>query len=162
MNKGKKIFSILITIISILLILLNIYIIYEKVTLKSDTVNIFGYSFFVVVSGSMEPNISVDDLIIIKKQDYYTIDDVVTYKSTKTLVTHRIIRIDEEDIYTKGDNNNTEDEPIKREQIKGKVKHIIKGVGKLINILSAPVTIAILIGIVFFVFANTGIKKSKH
>jgi len=161
MKKAKDIFNILITVISILVVLLNIYVIYSKVILKSDTVNAFGYSVLVVISGSMEPNISVDDLIIIKEQDDYTIDDVVTYKSANSLVTHRIIRIDEENIYTKGDNNNTEDEPIRKEQIKGKVVHTIRGFGKILEILTAPVTIAIVIGLSFWIIIKTSTKTEK-
>ena len=94
-------------------------------------------------------------MIIIKNQEEYNIGDIVTYKSTNSLVTHRIIRIEEDRIYTKGDSNNTEDEPIIIEQIQGKVVYNIKGIGKVISFITAPATIAVLLGISFILIILT-------
>lgn len=148
MKKSKILFNAIITILSVIVVLLNLFIFYTKVILKSDIVNVFGYSVLIVVSGSMEPNISIDDLIIIKQQETYYLDDIVTYKNNNSLVTHRIVRIDGEDIFAKGDSNNTEDKPIKEEQIKGKVIYTLKGVGKVFNETTLPFIIVICVFII--------------
>ena len=157
MKKNKKIFSVMLNIFSILLILINLYIIYQKEVLKSDTVDFFGYSVLIVISGSMDPEISVDDMIIIKENEEYFINDIVTYKSTNSLITHRIVKIEDGEIYTKGDSNNTLDNPINVEQIKGKVVYKIKGFGKVLSFITSPAVIATFIALTFLMI----IKKKN-
>ena len=65
----KKILNWCITIITILVLILNLYILYVKIIKKQDIIKISGYSAFIVISGSMEPTIKVDDLIIIKEEN---------------------------------------------------------------------------------------------
>ena len=105
----------------ILLILVNL--IYFKFINKSSINHLFGYSFFKVVTGSMEPEIQAGENIIIKKCDEYKIGDIITYIANDgNLVTHRIISIIDGVYHTKGDFNNTEDmEPVSNNQIYGKV-----------------------------------------
>ena len=97
----------------------------------------------------MEPEVFIDDLIIIKESEKYEENDIVTYKSNKSLITHRIVRIEGDNIYTKGDRNNTEDEPIFKEQIKGKVIKKFKGVGKIINDKTVSTLVIIFISVIF-------------
>ena len=98
----KIIFNIFLSIISILLIIVNVYFYYGKFVLKNDVIDFFGYSFLIVVSGSMEPSISINDIIVIKKQNNYLVNDIITYKSNNSLITHRIVNIEGDKIYTKG------------------------------------------------------------
>jgi signal peptidase I len=53
-----------------------------------------GYNFYVVMSGSMEPEIKIGSVVGIKEQEEYEVDDVVTvqmpYSEWETY-THRII-----------------------------------------------------------------------
>mgnify|MGYP004606951509 CR=1 FL=1 len=100
--------------ILILLIIINLSFLIKK--------EFLGYRIFVVQTGSMSPTLEVGDYIIIKKQDSYSINDIITYKLGNSFITHRIVSLDP--ITTKGDNNNTNDEPIKQEDIVG--KYIIK------------------------------------
>lgn len=75
-----------------------------------------------VLSGSMEPNISKNELIVIKEQNAYHKGDIITYKDCwGKLITHRIVEIDGEKVVTKGDSNDVSDEFIKQESIQGKV-----------------------------------------
>ena len=74
-----------------------------------------------VKTGSMEDNIHVNDYILIYKKDDYEIGDIVTFKKDNYLVTHRIIREENNKFVTKGDANNTEDDAISLGQIVGKV-----------------------------------------
>lgn len=83
-----------------------------------------GFSVLRVDSGSMEPSISVGDILIIKECGNYEVNDVVTYNvDNDYLVTHRIIEKKEDNNFvTKGDNNNTKDnDKVTRENIEGKV-----------------------------------------
>ncbi|MDD3021759.1 MAG: signal peptidase I [Alphaproteobacteria bacterium] len=72
-----------------------------------------GVTPYVVLSGSMEPTYHVGSLIFVNNNfDTIEIGDPVTfYISNTTLVTHRVVAIDEQkQLYTtKGDANNTPD-----------------------------------------------------
>lgn len=98
----------------------------------------FGFGISAVLSGSMEPEYSVDDLVIVKKSDDYKIGDVVVYQSENSLIMHRIISIDGNEIITKGDANNIEDSPIKREYVKGKGIARIRKAGAVVMFLKTP------------------------
>ena len=101
------------------------------------------YGAYVIVSGSMEPNIKIRDAVVIKRcdADKIKLGDVVTYRSTDEsfyviLITHRVVNIEEKDgkmIYiTKGDNNETIDKtPVEFNQIQGKVIMRIPKIGYL-------------------------------
>ncbi|MGN1319962.1 MAG: signal peptidase I [Acutalibacteraceae bacterium] len=105
----------------------------------------FGYGISVVLSGSMEDRLSVDDLVIIKATDDYKINDIVLYQDGNTLVIHRIIDIDGDTVTTKGDANNTADKPITKSQIKGVLVYDIAGIGAVVGVLKHPVSIIIIL-----------------
>ena len=46
----------------------------------------FGIGMGVVMTGSMEPNITEEDLIIVKAEDEYHIDEVIVYQSQGKLI----------------------------------------------------------------------------
>ena len=115
-------------------------------TLKGDVLPMpFKYGVAVVLTGSMEPNLSADDLIIIKKTDDYEIDDFVVFQDRYTLVVHRIISIDGDTVITKGDANDTEDAPIQMSQIKGEVIKSYSGVGRVVKAIKSPIGVVLLI-----------------
>ena len=91
-------------------------------------INIFGYSIFSTETGSMSPTMKKGDIIIIKIGDERKEKDIITYKKENVLITHRIVRIDGDTIIAKGDNNNIEDEPIKKDEVIGKGIFIINNV----------------------------------
>ena len=105
----------------------------------------FGYGMSVVLSGSMEDRLSVDDLVMIKATDTYQVDDIVLYQEGDSLVIHRIIDIDGDTVTTKGDANNVADEPINKSQIKGVLVYDIAGLGAVVNHLKQPVSVFILL-----------------
>lgn len=106
----------------------------------------FGVGISVVLSGSMEPELSVDDVIIVKKTDDFGVDDMVVFNDHGILVVHRVISIDGDNITTKGDANNTADEPITRDVVKGKVIKVLPGAGKALNILKSPLVVILVVG----------------
>lgn len=109
----------------------------------------FGYGMSVVLSGSMESRLSVDDLVIIKATDNYKVNDIVLFQDGNSLVIHRIIEIDGDTVTTKGDTNNTADEPINKSQIKGVLVYDIAGLGAVVNILKQPVSVFIILAAAF-------------
>lgn len=104
----------------------------------SSNFNIFGhYRPFLVQSGSMEPAIMTGDVIVIKSQDSYVINEVVTFHNNSgRVVTHRIVAVEKGAINhyaTKGDANRSGDEDsISDEQIIGKVILVIPKLGYLV------------------------------
>lgn len=109
----------------------------------------FGYGMSVVLSGSMESRLSVDDLVIIKATDNYKVNDIVLFQDGNSLVIHRIIEIDGDTVTTKGDANNVADEPINKSQIKGVLVYDIAGLGAVINIIKQPVSVFIILAAAF-------------
>ena len=113
-------------ILDIILLLTIIILCTYLVLSKMNKVVIYN-----IKTGSMEDNIHVGDHILIVKQNDYKIGDVVTYKKDNGYITHRIIKIDQDKITTKGDANNVEDESVDKKRIVGKVVYS----GKILNII---------------------------
>ena len=106
----------------------------------------FGWGYAIVTSGSMEPELPVGALIVIRKQDGYAVGDVVTFKEENgALVTHRLQFVDGNTAITKGDANNTEDAPIETEQILGKVTAVLPNAGNILLWLKGPAGILLLL-----------------
>ena len=118
MKKFIKVFQIILIVILLIILL---YVLYSKYIAKNSVTKIFGYGFLVVVTGSMEPEIKSGELIIIKDSSEYDVGDIITYEIDGYLVTHRIVKIEENQITTKGDSNNEEDLEINDNQVVGKV-----------------------------------------
>ena len=122
----------------------------------------FGVGAAVVLSGSMEPELSVGDLLIIKESDSYNVNDVIVYQDFGIVITHRIVSMTDDEIVTRGDANNTDDDPISLKQIKGKVVAAIPLVGYAINIVKSPIsTIIILAAAVFLLERSFKTQKDK-
>ena len=61
--------------------------------LKKDYVNVFGYTYFVVATGSMSGTIEVDDIIFVKITKSVKINDIITFKNKDgDIITHRLIK----------------------------------------------------------------------
>lgn len=103
----------------------------------------FGFGASVVLSGSMEPALSVGDLLIIQEQDAYETGDIVVYQSGAMPVVHRIVDISGETVTTRGDANNVNDAPVSAAAIKGEVIAVIPLIGYLIWALKTPLGIAV-------------------
>ena len=107
----------------------------------------FGIRTAIVLTGSMEPTLEINDFVITKYPDDVKINDIVSYKeeTSKTETLHRIVKIDGDKITTKGDANNTEDKPIDRSQITGIYIGRSKFLGKMISAVTSPVGFTITI-----------------
>lgn len=168
---GKKIQNILkivVDILTFLVFLLLILIIFSKVksiVSDKDYFDMFGYSLFRVETGSMEPTISQNDIIVVHKEKNYKVDDIVTFKSEKAYVTHRIVSKRGNTIVTKGDANNTKDVAIERKDIIGKVVKILPKAGIWQKVFSSPrniIMIFVTLMLFDFAFSYKGLQKKSN
>ena len=98
----------------------------------------FGFGASFVLSGSMEPEISTDDLVFVKRADELHVGDVVLYNTGGSNVLHRITKIDGDIITTQGDANNTEDKPISASVVLGVYIGKVPSGGKIIRFVTNP------------------------
>ena len=100
---------------------------------------VMGGAALTVLTGSMEPTYSPGDMVVAVPQDGYEVGDVVTFQPVSgdpTLITHRIVGVQlgtETHYVTRGDANGADDEPIRAEQVMGRVVYDIPYVGHLAN-----------------------------
>lgn len=142
MNKSnKKVLKTLVYAIMILLCGLFIYMIafttIAKIKNPNDVPMPLGIGTSIVLSGSMEPTIATNDLVFIKKTKDIEVGDIVLFKSGNSNVLHRIIKIEDSFLITKGDANNTEDDPIDINKVIGIYIGRIPGFGKVIKVLTS-------------------------
>ena len=156
----KKIFSL---ILSILVISYGISLIQVSKG-KQKLPTVLGFTGVTVISGSMEPEISVGDYVIIKKPKKEDIQKgtIITFEQDGVLVTHRVESVVSDGVYsTKGDANNTVDSKlVKFENILGISTLVVPKFGKLLLWLrTIPGITSILVGTVLFIFWPTSKKK---
>lgn len=123
-----------------------IYITFLLIIISSSLLSIFlnkngygPYQFKSVLSGSMEPNISVGSLVVVKRipPQKLKVDDIISFSANGQVITHRIIFIENTgEIITKGDANNYEDATYEKEII-GKVLVSIPKVGYFFRLLQS-------------------------
>lgn len=99
-------------------------------------IGIFPIKPVAIASGSMEKELSVGDIVIVKKcnPNDITEGDIIEYQMEGYTVIHRVISKKQKngDYYfiTKGDNNNAEDvKPVEESQLIGKIVFKIKYLG---------------------------------
>lgn len=139
------ILDIIIFIVSIIVVIAIIYVVQTKL-LKKEYADIFGYTAFEVVTGSMSGTIEIGDLEIVKITDNIDVNDIIVYKDGSSFITHRIVEIRGTQVITKGDANNSQDMPIEKSQIFGKVVSVIPKIGIWQKVLTTP---SVLFAIVF-------------
>ena len=146
LKKWKNLVRIVLLVVAGAVLGVNLYNWNAKSLMGNSLPMPFGCGVAVVLSGSMEPTIRIDDLIIVTEQEDYQVDDIVAYQSGSMVVVHRIIQVEPDTVITQGDANNAPDAPIRKEMIKGKVVHWIPGAGRIARLLKSPVATVILVG----------------
>jgi signal peptidase I len=126
----KKSLSIVVTVLLILSTILCFFIIIQAAL--NQSVSLFGYHFFYVTTGSMEPNIPVGSVVVThRSKEQYEKGDVITFTSRDSAIygrpnTHRIVGIEqsgaEVSYITRGDANSSPDNnPVPASDVIGKV-----------------------------------------
>lgn len=137
--------------------------------ISSKTGSLGGIQSFVILTGSMEPNLPIGSVIYTKSQSNYVRGDVIAFKSNDRTVTHRITRVlGAKAFVTKGDANNAADsDTVSQEKIVGKELFSIPYLGFFIRFLSTLQGFILFIVapiLVFIAFEIWNIKKEmeKH
>ena len=145
----KRIGTLIQAVITILLafvLICNLYLFIMNRVVGVAHPTIFGYSTAVVASGSMEPALSVDDLIFNHVQTDYEEGDIITFQNGDSLTTHRIIAVTEEGYVTQGDANNTPDQNVVApEAVIGRVVGTMGSLGRWLYFLKTPFGMTLLV-----------------
>lgn len=154
----KKAFFHIVNAVSVLIIALALFVLLSVVLTRSgETPSIMGYSVFRVISGSMEPAIGENDLIVVKRvepEEIRTGDVISFYASDPSLRgavnTHRVTAVSQENgetvFTTKGDANQLEDAyPVYSDSLIGRVVFVSAFLGTLSRLVSNPLVFVPLI-----------------
>ncbi len=165
----KKLKNIILNLVILLLVFFVIIGFYSLIQIKVQNkkyVNIFGFSIFKVMTGSMEPTIKKEDIILAKITKDVKENDIIVFEKENGIITHRIIKIDGNSIITKGDNNNSVDEPIENSEVIGKVIFTINNVSIWKKVFSdyrvlVPSGITVLLIVVLTAYKEKNDKEEK-
>ena len=125
-----------------LIICLSVFVLVLR--FLGDTPSVFGYSFYYVLTESMEPEIMAGEMIIGKQTapEDLEVGDIVTYVGeTGTLsdkiITHKIVEIDGDILTTKGVANDMPDPPIYASQVLSRYVMTIPLAGKVFSVINS-------------------------
>lgn len=173
MNKNNiilKIIKVLILALLIIVLITNICIIVQTKTNPHKVPNIFGFKPFIVLSGSMESQINVGDLVIVKEIDpiELKVGDIIAFRDPEDIVTtHRIVDIltKDNEIYftTKGDNNNTNDSDlVSSNMVEGKYQTKFAKLGNTIMFIQQPIGFVITMMSIFIICMLIYIYQNRN
>ncbi|WP_409227692.1 signal peptidase I [Gudongella sp. SC589] len=152
-NKSLKILSDILFAIFMLIMAFLIFITAQS-RLTGMEPSLFGNRLYVVDSGSMEPALRINSLIVVNERtpDQIEMGDILTYygPESRTRVTHRVVGIGPGNEYfiTQGDANNAEDAmPVEREKVIGIVALSIPYVGFAFRFLSSTQGIIFIVSV---------------
>lgn len=149
--KIRKIFLNIINVVSVIIITSAVVVLLTVVLTRSgEAPNIFGYSVFRVLTGSMEPAIETDSLILVRRIDPSEIkkDDIISFYSQDpshggAVNTHRVVSAEQDGelwyYTTKGDANQVADKYIvTSNDLIGKVIFTSHALGLFVRLLANP------------------------
>jgi len=145
---AKKIVNIILDILIVILAIILLITIYNNSQIKilgNDYASFFGNTVFEVQTGSMEPEISAGDWIIVKYEKNIQLNDIVTFEHKGQYITHRVIEAYNGTYVTKGDANSAKDAPISKDKIIGKVTKVLPHFGLLRKTIFNPIVLMFLI-----------------
>ena len=122
----------------------------------------FGIKTAIVLTGSMEPTLNIDDFVILRElKGRVNVNDIVSYKrpDEKNEVLHRVVSVDKNIVITKGDANNKEDDPIDVMQITGVYVRKVKYLGKIITFFTKPLGVSITVTLFLIILLFPTSKK---
>lgn len=171
MEKAKKVFSRVMSVLSVLMFVFGLFIFITVLNASAGKVpSVLGFSFLQVQTGSMEPELPVGTIVITKNTDPKELKkgDIISFYSTdkeisQKVVTHRIVDITTNmkgypTFTTKGDANDIEDRaPVSNIMVIGKVVYNIgTASGSVISVLKNPKVIFffIVLPLIFITFGE--------
>ena len=163
------IFLICILIIASVITTLSGIIIMKKNLVPDEVPDIMGMKPFIVLTGSMEPEIKSGDLVVVKEanEKELKINDIIAFRYTKedVVLIHRIVGIEENEgkilFTTKGDSNETEDKlNIEYKNIEGIYSFRLNGIGTIAMFIKTQPGIAISLLTIVTIFISWQFIKS--
>ncbi len=161
----KKIFKVVSTVISLILILFIAVVLLQR--FSDNKISFFDYRMFAVVTGSMEPEYKVGDVLITKKVDpaKIKVGDNITYLGKVggvqgKIITHQVIAkgLNENNKYefaAKGLVNENMDPIVNEDQIFGVVVYKSYVISFLYKVVTTPVGFFVFIVIPLFVIIGS-------
>lgn len=169
-NRIKKRLNIMVYIMIIPLLVYNFSLIVQAVLRPNETPAFLGYKMYVIISGSMQPELDIGDIVVVKKINPEDLkkEDVISFRKGQTIITHRIAEVQKTDeslkFVTKGDNNNTDDKDlVTTKEIEGLVVNKIQKLGKIVLMLRDK-TLIIVIVLIYYIFLmyDQSIQERKN
>ncbi|MBR4149968.1 MAG: signal peptidase I [Firmicutes bacterium] len=173
---AKKILGKIFNVICVLIIVFALFILFCVVTTPAgQQPNAFGYYLFRVLTGSMEPEIPTDSIVLVRECDPSEIvnGDVISFYSPDpelggAVNTHRVVAVaidgDGFMFTTAGDNNTAIDKyPVNGKSVIGKVVWVSHFIGTIVHLLQNPIVFgaAILIPLSVILIINiSGMVKA--
>lgn len=164
-EKTTKVIKIIVLVIIITLAI----IIIKKIINKEEIPFMTNSNAYIVLSGSMKPEIEIGDIVITTRvnQEDIKIGDIISFTKGNMMVTHRVTEINEKNgvitYKTKGDSNNVEDlGAITYDNIVGKYKYKIPKVGHIILFVQRHLIVVIAIFVFSIVFMLTKPQKKMQ
>lgn len=170
MQKIKKAISIIAILILLPILLMSIVILVDSYTHPDEVPSFFGWKPFIVLSGSMETQISAGDIVVVKEIDTNELKkgDIIAFKDGNIVITHRIDEVTEIDgktqYITKGDNNSTQDIGyVLPEQVEGVFKFKIARLGNIAMFIQTPLgmIVCLSIPIIIIILLQTADDKRE-
>lgn len=165
----KKILSIIIWAILIVVLFVNSVILISSFINKDEVPSFFGWKPFITLSGSMQSEIYAGDLAVVKEIDTSELKagDIIAFRQDDIVITHRIINIVEENgqkrFITKGDYNNFEDVyPVYEDMIEGKFMFKIAKLGNVAIFIQTPLGTAVALSIPLILFILIQVSGNKE
>lgn len=109
----KKTLAVTFLVFLMFLLVINFFITFK--------LSIFGYRIYKVSSKSMEPKLKYNDFILVKEKSSFKENDIITFKVDDKTITHRVVEINEDNIITKGDAIEFNNDPITKDMVVGKM-----------------------------------------
>lgn len=159
---GRLAFRIFLMLVISLLLGGSVYTLNAKRLMRNIMPMPFGIGSSVVLSGSMEPTLSVNDLVIVRQQENYAVGDVVVYQSGDNLIIHRIIELGEDYVITRGDANNVEDSPVPYSAVKGRMVLHVPYAGQAVHFLQSVPGVLIVIVLAVFLMNRSWSKEREE
>lgn len=169
LEKCKKIFNIIILIILIPILFINSVILIDSIIHPNEIPSFFGWKPFIVLSSSMEPEISSGDIAVVKEieANNLKVNDIIAIKQDEIVIVNRIIDIVSEKgetrYITKSDNNDKAYEKnIVTEQIEGIYDFKINRLGNFAVWIQTPLGMIVSISIPLLILIILQNRRTKE
>ena len=139
-----------------LIICLSVFVL--ALRFLGESPSVFGYSFYYVLTESMEPEIHSGEMILsrVVPTEELQVGDIVTYMGDTgefngKIITHEIIEIDGDILTTKGIANEDPDPAIRSSQVLSKYVFTIPFAGKIFSTINSK------LGFIFLIVTPLGL-----